>query len=100
MLSALVVPGAGQWYLQRRSLAAVMFVVYLVALIVALQPVMSASASLAEQIQSGERQINAVLVTEMHAIVSSELRAPSPATLIVLGTWLLSIAHAWFATRR
>ena len=100
MLSALVVPGAGQWYLQLRTMAAAMFIVYLAALIVALEPVMSASVHLAEQIQTGERELNADLVASLHGIVSDELRSPSAAILVLIGTWLLSIVHAWFAARR
>ena len=99
MLSALGFPGAGQFYLGLRVTATVMLVVYLVSLITVLMPVMSASVGLAEQIESGELQINADLLATLSSSVSDTMASASTATFFLVGTWVVSVAHAWYYSR-
>jgi len=95
MLSAFVYPGAGQIYLKRHGVAAVLLVAGTVATVLVLLPVMATANAIAERVANGELSLGADLVVELHAATvaaTAEARGPG---LALLACWLSGVVHAW-----
>ncbi len=100
LLSGLVCPGAGQLYLRRYAVAAVLIVVTAGSLLALLMPAIATANAIAERIVSGELTIGPDLLGEV-TIASAEAGASSgPATLALLAAWLVGIVHAWSVGRQ
>ena len=95
MLSAFVYPGAGQLYLKRYGVAAVLLVIGTVATVLVLLPVMATANGLAERVANGELSLGTDMVVELHAAtVAATAQARGPG-LALLACWLTGVVHAW-----
>ena len=100
LLSALVCPGAGQLYLGRRALGAVLVIVTVGALATLLVPAVAAANEIAGRIVAGELRVGPELAGEVQAAATAASASSVPATAALAAAWVAGIAHAWVAGRR
>lgn len=99
LLSALVFPGIGQWYLGRRRLALLFAVVALVAGYVYLDFALDEADALAGQLLGGSMPLDP-------AALSARLEnQPTPLSMTVAGwvfvlCWIASVLEAWLGKRK
>ena len=100
LLSALVFPGAGQWYLGRRLAACVFALPALAAAWYFASAVLARAAPLIDEIVSGKLEPDLLAVL---ARVQQQGQDAAPATnlamLVMLACWAGAIVHAWLAGR-
>jgi hypothetical protein len=100
LLSGLVFPGAGQYYLGRRLRACLFIVPTLVAAAYFFRQVMDTAAPLVDEIMRGTLAADPVLIAErLHQ--QGELASPmmNLAATAMMVCWLLSVADAWLLGR-
>lgn len=100
LLSGLVFPGAGQYYLGRRLRACLFIVPTMAAAAYFFKQVMDTAAPMVDQILSGALPADPVLIAErLHQ--QGEVASPmmNIAATAMLVCWLLSVADAWLLGR-
>ena len=100
LLSAFVCPGAGQVYLKRHAVGAVLLLVSAIALAALLVPAVAAANAIAERILSGELAADAGLLGEVRTASAEASASAMPATVALLVAWVVGIVHAWHVGRR
>lgn len=99
LLSALMFPGAGQLYLKKYLIATVLIAATMAALYVLLVPVVATANEIAAKILSGELQAGPNLMADVLEATqqASTMQSMDTTSLVLLGTWLISVIHAWRA---
>jgi len=101
MLSALIIPGAGHWYLGKRWQAVALMLASFAALSVLVSNAITQASLLADRILSGEIQpemsaLMNLLAEQQHASTSNSMTF---ATVAVALIWLTGIVGAWISGR-
>lgn len=100
LLSGLVFPGAGQYYLRRRLRACLFIVPTLVAAAYFFKQVMDTAAPMVDEILRGALAADPLLIAErlhQQGDVASPMMNVAATTMLVC--WLLSVADAWLLGR-
>ena len=100
LLSAFGYPGAGQMYLKRYAVGGALLVTATVALLMAMVPLLDTTQALVARIESGELALGPELFTELHASVTEVTEPATMPGVVLLGSWLFGIVHAWLAGRK
>ena len=97
LLSALVYPGAGHWYLAKKGSALLFMLAATAALYVLMSNAWSQANLLAEQILSGEVQLEVGVLLDQMAEQNSISQSSSltVATVWIGVVWLAGILDAW-----
>lgn len=97
LLSALVFPGAGQYYLGRRLRAIAFGLPALLAAAYVLRSVWGLAVMISAEIESGRVELDPFALAErIHQQGAGHYGSLNLAGLIMLGCWLASIAEALF----
>jgi hypothetical protein len=97
LLSALVFPGAGHFYLRKYRMAALLIVTTLVSLSLIVMEAIKQAMSLLEKIEASGAAINADNIVEMstRAADSANTTTTSIATLLIAVCWFVGIIDAY-----
>jgi predicted branched-subunit amino acid permease len=98
LLSALVFPGAGQFYLKRPLIASVLLMSTLAAVYVLASRAISMAQNVLEKINSGEVQPDLLALTDM--ISTSNTPTTHWATIALVVIWLVGVVDAHVHSRR
>ena len=100
LMSGLVFPGAGQWFLKRRARACLFLLPTLLAVGFFIAQAASQASLLLEQIQSGQLALDPVALA---AQLEPQAGAGSPwvnlAAIVMIACWALSVIDAWLLGR-
>ena len=95
LLSALVFPGAGQWYLGRRLRALAFAVPTLVAAGYVLNSIWDLAIRISAEIESGRIGLDPLALAErIHQQGAGNMGSLNLAALVMLGCWIASTAEA------
>lgn len=98
LLSALVFPGAGQFYLKRPLFASILLIATLAAVYVLASRAISMAQNVLEKINSGEVQPDLLTLTGM--ISSSNTPTTRWATIALVVIWLVGVVDSYAHSRR
>lgn len=100
LFSALVFPGAGQWYLRRRARACLFFVPTLVAAVYFFKQVVDSAQQLVDEVLRGALPADPVLIAErLHQQGGAASPLMNLAAGVMLVCWLAGIVDAWLLGR-
>ena len=101
LMSALIFPGAGQFFLKRRLRALAFIVPALLSAAYFLRQAMAGASVLVDEVMRGTLAPDPLqIAAELERQGSVSTPAMNLAALIMLGCWLASIADAWLLGRR
>lgn len=97
MLSALVVPGAGHWYLRKKWQAVVLMLIAAAAIVIVVSSAMAQANLIAERVLSGEVQpelgvLMDLLIEQQNTNQSSSMKV---ATVSLGIAWMVGIVDSW-----
>ncbi|NHZ62539.1 hypothetical protein [Massilia genomosp. 1] len=100
LLSGLVFPGAGQYYLRRRARACLFIVPTLMAAIYFFKKVMDSASALVDEVLRGALPADPVLIAErLHQQGDAASPMMNLAASVMLVCWLASVIDAWLLAR-
>lgn len=100
LLSGLVFPGAGQFYLGRRARACLFMVPALVAAIYFFKQVVDSASLLVDEVLRGALPADPLLIAErLHQQGETASPLMNVAAAVMLVCWLASVADAWLLGR-
>ncbi|WP_229413491.1 hypothetical protein [Massilia violaceinigra] len=100
LLSGLVFPGAGQYYLGRRARACLFIVPTLVAAIYFFKQVVATASRMADEVLSGALPADPVLIAErLHQQGDTATPLMNIAAAVMLACWVASLVDAWLLAR-
>jgi hypothetical protein len=97
LLSALVFPGTGHFYLKKRIVGAILVGASVFSLYALTSEALNTALQVADRIERGEVQPDAAAITELLEQQSSASQGglAGVAPLLLLGCWLFGIADSW-----
>ena len=99
LLSALVMPGAGQIYLKRVLRGMVLIVVSLVCLWIIGSGMLQQASVVLDQLQSGQASLDAGHIAELVAQTPGS-SASSTATFVLIGCWLGGLIDTYWLGKK
>ncbi len=101
LLSALVFPGAGHWYLAKRWQAIILILAACAALFVLVSNAMTQANRIAERILSGEVQpeLGAIMQLMTDQGSTNESKSMTIATALFAVAWVVGIVGSWLAAK-
>lgn len=100
LLSALVFPGAGQFYLRRRLAGCLFALPALAATLYLSNRVLARAQQIMDEIVDGKLAPDlATVLARVHQQSADGTLAPNLALLVMLVCWIGAMAHAWRAGR-
>ncbi|MDQ1831545.1 hypothetical protein [Massilia scottii] len=100
LLSGLVFPGAGQYYLGRRARACLFIVPTLVAAIYFFKQVVDTASRMVDDVLSGALPADPVLIAErLHRQGDTSTPLMNIAAAVMLACWVASLVDAWLLAR-
>lgn len=102
LLSAVVFPGAGHWYLGKRKQAIALFAASAVATYVLVAGALAQANLIADKVISGELEpeISQLMVLLQEQISANETSSMSTATIALVVIWMVGVVGAWIAGRK
>lgn len=101
LFSAFIFPGSGQLLLKKYLSAAFFAFFTCIGLYLLLSDLLSRTHEILDKIQSGEVTANIASITELvHLQLASTTASLSPALIILLITWLVSVVEAYRVGRK
>ncbi|CUI03467.1 hypothetical protein LXA47_01325 [Massilia sp. P8910] len=100
LLSGLVFPGAGQYYLGRRARACLFIVPTLVAAFYFLKQVVDSASHMVDEVLRGSLSPDPVLIAErLHQQGETATPLMNIAAAVMLACWVASLVDAWLLAR-
>ncbi|NHZ79353.1 hypothetical protein F2P44_08700 [Massilia sp. CCM 8695] len=100
LLSGLVFPGAGQYYLGRRARACLFIVPTLLAAIYFFKQVVDTASRMVDDVLSGSLAADPVLIAEqLHRQGETATPLMNIAAAVMLACWVASLVDAWLLAR-
>ncbi|MDH4048616.1 MAG: hypothetical protein OEW68_11555 [Gammaproteobacteria bacterium] len=97
LLSGLVFPGAGHFYLKKTLRGSILSLCTLIAMSIVIQISYARALSVVEKMSSGEVAYDATAISEMAANTTADGQEPTlqVALLVVSSCWIIGILDAW-----
>ena len=98
MLSLLVFPGAGHFYLKKYYMGAILASVSVISVYYILSIALGKAVDISQKIQLGEIQPDIIAITEMiskHPVGSDDAQVVSVATTSIVICWLIGIVDSY-----